>query len=108
MWVYLSDAYISITRHLTDPALLHVRARVKGDIEKVFPEAEVTETPDTDYRFRTNLPQELVERRIAEKVAGIGYHNFKATVKEHDRHDAYMDAFEGMVKLQMDRKRDGL
>ena len=36
MWVFLSDAFLSIVAHRDDPDALLVRARRQGDIECVF------------------------------------------------------------------------
>lgn len=52
MWISLSDSFLSIVAlegPAADPAQLLVRARVAGDIERVFPTAMVTHTPKHDY-----------------------------------------------------------
>jgi hypothetical protein len=94
MWVYLTDALLSIVAHRDRPADLLVRARFRGDIEAVFPDAAVTETLDADYRFRATLPREVVARAIADRAAAIDYPNFKGTLPhrtrtDHARADAY-------------------
>lgn len=76
-----------------DGTTLLVRARRRGDLERVFPEAEVKETPRNDYRFRARLPRERVAQALAEAARGITYPNFKATVHERGRHDAYLDTW---------------
>ncbi len=82
-----------------------MRARVQGDIERVFPDAVVTTTPDADYRFRAALPREVVSKAIAEQIKRIGYPNFKSSVKEADRHDACMAVWGFMHQLKIDRAR---
>jgi hypothetical protein len=84
---------------------LLVRARVAGDIERVFPDAVVTMTPDADYRFRAVLPRKIVAAVLAEQVASISYPNFKSSIKEADRHNACMDVWSVMHRLQTDRAR---
>lgn len=94
MWVYLTDALLSIVAHRDRPADLLVRARFDGDIEAVFPDAVVSETPAADYRFRATLPREVVARAIAERAAAIDYPNFKATLPHRTRADlARADAY---------------
>jgi hypothetical protein len=58
MWICLSDAFLSIVDK-GDPthATLLVRARRAGDIERVFPEAEVSAKGGSDYAFRARLPR---------------------------------------------------
>jgi hypothetical protein len=93
MWIFLSDSYLSIVAHRETPDALLVRARRSGDIERVFPGAEVTETAAADYRHRATLPRQTVADALAATVAGIDYPNFKASVAEPDRHDAYLDCW---------------
>ena len=73
--------------------LLLVRARCKGDIERVFKSAEVLEHMGTDYAYRAILPREVVQAAIMREISGIHYPNFKASVRELWRHDAYMEVW---------------
>lgn len=89
MWVFLNDAFLSIVAHAEQPEMLLVRARFPADLERFCPDAEVTETPDRDYRFRTVLPRRQVADLLAERCQEIDYGNFKASVHERGRHDLY-------------------
>lgn len=51
---------LSIVEHRDDASLLMVRARIAEDIERVFPTAVVTETPDADYRFWATIARKNV------------------------------------------------
>lgn len=106
MWVYMSDAFLSIVAHRTNPELLVVRARLKGDIERVFPGATVVESARSDYRFRTELKRADAARVLADVAADIKYENFKHSVGEPDRHDAYVQAWVAMANLQRRRYPD--
>ena len=101
MWICLNDSFLSIVDK-GDPsgATLLVRARRAGDIERVFPEAEVSTKGGSDYAYRARLPRERVASRIAEAVQGIRYPNFKATVREARRHDVYMDVWAALARDQ--------
>lgn len=49
MWLCLNSAFLSIVfKDCAEDELL-VRARRKGDIEKVFPDAKVIRSTDSDY-----------------------------------------------------------
>ena len=41
---------------------------------------------------------EEVALALAERVRGIGYPNFKDSVRERSRHDAYMDVWSVMAR----------
>ena len=89
MWIFMNDAFVSIVDKGGDGSTLLVRGRHAGDIERVFPGAKVERTPARDYLFRARVSRTEVAERIAERLRGIEYPNFKASVKEVDRHDAY-------------------
>ena len=100
MWVFTSQSFLSIVEHNEEPSLLHVRARFRGDIECVFPNADVIETPRSDYRFRTSLSREKVAEALSRAVKGIDYDNFKNSVGDPDRKDAYIKVWESMWNAQ--------
>lgn len=106
MWVYLNNAFLSIVAHRTKPQFLLVRARLSGDIERVFPGATVSESAHNDYRFRTEIKRAEVGRVLGEQAAGLKYDNFKHSVGEEDRHDAYVKAWVAMANLQRRRHPD--
>lgn len=98
MWIFLTDAFLSIVNKGGDGTTLLVRARRAGDIERVFPGAAVIEGAGSDYRYRARIDREEVAQRLAEQVRGIRYANFKATVKDSRRGDAYLDVWDVMRK----------
>lgn len=100
MWIFLNHAFLSIVDKGGDGSTLLVRARRKGDIESVFPQAKVETTPRNDYRYRARIDRETVAQAIAEAIRAITYGNFKNTVKDRQRHDAYMDVWEVMFRFQ--------
>lgn len=93
MWLYLPDAFLSIVAFRDDPDCLLVRARVRGDIERVFPGVETGETPDADYRFRAVIDRQIVADAIAGRLLEISYPNFKASVTDDERHAVYLDVW---------------
>lgn len=105
MWIHLNDAFFSIVADPARPEDLLVRARVRGDIERLFPLAIVTETPHRDYRFRAWIPRLTFAAAIAERVAETSYPNFKASVPDPERHLAYARCWSVMHGFQQDRLR---
>jgi hypothetical protein len=103
MWIFLADSFLSIVDKGGDGTTLLVRARRAGDIEKVFPEAEVVTGGGTDYRYRARLPRERVAEKVAQAVRDISYPNFKSEVADQTRHDAYMDVWRAMYRYQQGR-----
>lgn len=101
MWIFLSESFLSIVdkgdeTHRT----LLVRARRKGDIERVFPGAKVSNRGGTDYAYRARIERRWVAERIAEEISSIRYGNFKLTVGPQGRHSAYYDVWEAMARYQ--------
>lgn len=81
MWIFLSNAFMSIVEDRQVRGNLLVRARYPNHIKNVFPKAKVSKSLDRDYAFRTSLPRETVSQVIADRVMSIDYSNFKDTVK---------------------------
>ena len=50
MWIFIPDSFISVVQKPGDTHTLTVRARIKGDIESVFPEAYVEADKGTGYK----------------------------------------------------------
>lgn len=112
MWICLNDAFLSIVDERaaathqpnTSPDLddtLLVRARVKGDIERVFGAAyKVERTPHRDYMYRARIRREDVAHALMAEVFGLDYGNFKDSVREDDRHSAYAAMWSVMYRLQ--------
>lgn len=105
MWILMNDAMLSIVRHRTRPDDLLVRARLAGDIERVFPQVEVVEGAGSDYRFRATVPRPEVAEAISRRLLDIDYGNFKNSVREPKRHEAYFDVWHAMHDLQEGAKR---
>lgn len=100
MWVFLNDAFLSIVADRDDADRLLVRGRLPGDIERAFPDAQVRETRDADYRFRAFIPRSAVASRLAEAVDRIDYPNFKSSVRQDWRHDLYLSVWQVMARAQ--------
>ena len=102
MWIFLSDAFLSVVADKDDPSgpRLLVRARRQGDIERVFPEAEAATTPGADYRFRAWLPRERVAAVLMQQVESLAYTNFKSSIHDHAYHDAAMGVWSVMHRHQ--------
>lgn len=100
MWLFTSKSFISIVQKPGDTDLLTVRARIKGDIESMFPDAKVEANKGTDYKYRAKVPREVVATVMHDQVMALNYSNFKSTVKEKKRHSAYMDVWSAMYSLQ--------
>ncbi len=101
MWLCMTESFLSIVDK-GDPSrqTLLVRARYPGDIERVFPEAEVVEGAGTDYRFRARIDRGVVALRMAEAIRDINYPNFKSAVPDRARHDTYAACWRHLLSWQ--------
>ena len=87
MWLFTSKSFLSVVSDKENPKgdRLLVRSRIAGDIEEVFPSADVMETPYADYRFRAWLPRSEVTQALSRYVEDLDYTNFKNSVSDKDR-----------------------
>lgn len=102
MWIVMNDAFVSIVENPKDPETLAVRARVREDLENIFPEFknEIIESEDTDYRFRLYVDRYYVAARIRNTIEEISYTNFKDSVVEKWRKKAYTEIWFIMHDIQ--------
>lgn len=100
MWIFLNNAMLSITDDHNDARRLLVRARLSGDIEAVFAQAVVTETPDADYRFRASIGRDEVAQALARAAQGIDYDNLRGSIADRARHAAYTHVWSIMAHTQ--------
>lgn len=108
MWVFLNHAMVSVVAHRTKPAHLLVRARLKGDLQRVFPGVKVSRTPDADYLYRAVVTRLHVAQVLADLPAAIDYPNFKGSISSaRDPHAAtrsraYHRCWDAMMDAQVD------
>jgi hypothetical protein len=100
MWIFTSKSFISVVQKPGDTDFLTVRARLKGDIETLFPGTKVEVNKGTDYKYRAKVPREVVAMAMHDQVMALNYSNFKNTVKDKKRHSAYMDVWSAMYEGQ--------
>jgi hypothetical protein len=100
MWIFLSDAFISVVQHPTKKDTMVVRARVEGDIERIFPGKHAVMTPGRDYRFRIFTDRDTIKRMFDRQIEVATYENFKNSVEDDDRHTAYFRCWAAMNELQ--------
>lgn len=107
MWIFLPNSMLSVVQKPGDAKAdtLTVRGRLAGDIESLFPDAVVSQDAGTDYRFRATIPRDQVAKAMHDVVMNLNWSNFKAQVKDRQRHDAYMGCWQAMYELQETARR---
>ncbi len=102
MWVFLRDSYLSIVQHDSESRLLRVEARVRGDIERVFPEADVAEDETSDYRFRAAIHRDRVAQAMSLRINQLTYTDFVGGMSDEDddRREAYITVWARMAEEQ--------
>ena len=100
MWICLNNAFLSFVSKDCRPDELLVRARRKGVIELVFPDAKVERTPGNDYLYRARIKRQRIAEAMAVEVASIDYSNFKDSVRDNRLHSAYGRVWHAMAGLQ--------
>uniref|UniRef100_A0A832A7A7 Uncharacterized protein n=1 Tax=Desulfacinum infernum TaxID=35837 RepID=A0A832A7A7_9BACT len=82
MWIFTEDSFLSVVRHRDDPERLLVRARIREDLERFcrmagLDNGEIHETPEADYRFRVEVPEETFINFMVQTIKFLDYDNFK-------------------------------
>jgi hypothetical protein len=90
MWVFTNKGFFSIVEDRDNADNHLVRARMKGDLERLFKaygvtKLQVEETPDADYRFRVSLHKPVVTNAIGVAVDEIDYDNFKNSYRDNEK-----------------------
>jgi hypothetical protein len=100
MWLFTSKGFVSVVASRDSQDDLIVRARVRGHLEALFPDATQVETTNSDYRHRATLSNKIVEQVVADQISAINYPNFKDTVVDPDYHAACLRVWSVMHYLQ--------
>jgi hypothetical protein len=100
MWLSFNKCFLSIVHKDCKPDELLVRARRKGDIEKIFSAAIAKRTQGTDYAYRAVVKRIDVANALRDQVMAIDYDNFKDSVRDDALHRAYSSVWSIMGKLQ--------
>lgn len=108
MWILLNDCFVSIVSKDCKPDELMVRARRKGDIEKLFPKATVTRYTKSDYLYRAPVKKEVIKAALVGEVDRVVYNNFKSSVRDNDLHNAYLRVWNAMAALQEVKPYSGM
>ena len=102
MWIFLNNSFLSIVEDRNNKKQLLIRSRIKGDIERVFPNSDVFEMSNSDYKYRSYIKKIEVSKKLMTLVENINYDNFKSSISpdETDRHNSYMKVWSEVRKLQ--------
>ena len=100
MWIQFNNAFLSIVVNRDNKLDLLVRARIKGDIEKIFPDADVFEDNNADYKYSAVIAKAKEAAKMMFKMTEINYDNFKNSVKEIERKSTYSNVWMELRKLQ--------
>ena len=114
MWIFCKLGFFSAVQHREKHDVLLVRARIKGDLERLLKEikdnglggqdgcfGKIQETPNADYRFRVEIRKQAFAEFLFVAAKEIDYDNFKNAA--HDgtvRDEAYMDVWRAMWSAQ--------
>ena len=110
MWIFCKLGFFSAVEHRERPDNLLIRARFKGDLERLYKAMDqisrsecgpIQETPDADYRYRMECPKIWFSEVLREQAEEIDYDNFKNAVHEGTVRDgAYMDVWRALWAAQ--------
>jgi hypothetical protein len=99
MWVFLTDAALSIVADPEIPDNLLVRSRFEGDIESVFPFMKADRT-DGDYPFQKSIERDVVAAAISQRLRAIDYDSLRESVQDDERHETYFQIWAALRSRQ--------
>jgi hypothetical protein len=103
MWIFTSEGFYSVVQKAGE-SILTVRARRQEDLErlqKYLPRlSTIYSERGSDYAYRANCTHEEWALALARMALTIDYSNFKSTVLENARHEAYMRVWSAMSGFQ--------
>ena len=107
MWIFSKEGFISVVAHRDDKDILLIRGRVKEDIEDIVNEVEkitgnrpeIIELIQADYFYRIFISRSIFKKIMTSKIDGLTYDNFKSSIKDNERHNAYLDIWRIMYKF---------
>lgn len=109
MWLFTVIGFFSVIEHRDDKELLLIRARVKGDLErlkeKFLPNlGPILATPTgADYPYRALAWRSDFSNAMLKMVSHLNYTNFKSAVSKNQdwpRHDLYMKVWSIMKSAE--------
>ena len=79
MWLFTQNSFISVVQHRQQPHDVLVRARVKSHLARLFPQKQIQEDAEADYRYRLIVPKIEFAKVVSEYIMqSLDYDNFKA------------------------------
>jgi hypothetical protein len=106
MWIFTNTGFLSVVQKPDDKTTLTVRARAKGHIESVFPDAKVQASPGNDYAYRAKIDRATVAAVISQQIMDLSYSNFKNSIKDDPYHNACSGTWGVMNRYQQERARE--
>ena len=85
MWIFLNDSFLSVVADKADP---------RGNRLLVLARRS------SDHAQRAGVPRQQVAEALAARVEAIDYPNFKNTIQDIGYHDAAMQVWGVMHRLQ--------
>lgn len=100
MWLFTTKGFISAVAHIDKPNTMIVRARTRQHLKEVCPGAYITTSKDADYHFRTEMSKDRFAQIVDNAIREIDYPNFKNTIRDKKYHDAALNVWWDMRRLQ--------
>ncbi len=101
MWLFCKSGFFSAVEHNSKPGVIHVRARFKGDLERLCErhglKPLVETTPYNDYAYRMDFQRDVWAKIVSDEALDIDYPNFKNAVHDGTQRDfAYMGCWSSL------------
>ena len=100
MWICFNDGFVSVVRNRDDERQLLVRARRRDILETLLPGRPILVLEEADYLYRVFVDEAEFADIVRQRVLGIGYDNFKDSVKDKELKKLYSGFWENHWSYQ--------
>lgn len=103
MWLFLEGGrFLSLSADPDNADLFRVRARLPGDIDTDFPNAEIQEFDGgpADYRYEARIPRTTVLAAIADELDTLSYESLTKTICNRNRVNAMIGCRNALTTAQ--------
>jgi len=99
VWIFTVQGFIAVSQD-GDSGQIAVCARRLDHIKALFPDAEITESDGSDYKYRATVAPEQLADMLRQQVERINYPHFADALADHAYYDACQIVADAMRRLQ--------
>lgn len=103
MWIFMSDAFLSVVQDENDPDYLIVRARQREHLNNInVPNINIYTVENSDYQYRTRMHKATFGVLVSGRIRAINYPKFKPSAYSNDYHRLLLEVWRVVYEFYYD------